>query len=107
MSDQPNTISSRAGAGALSILAILAGFALFAVIANVFYLRDRPEPVPHGTRTPEERRAFLSEYRAEQSEAAGTYGWIDRQEGRVRLPIDRAMELTVQDLNVRTTTNQR
>jgi hypothetical protein len=35
--------------------------------------------------------------RAEQYETLATYGWIDREEGVVRIPIERAMELLVEE----------
>lgn len=44
----------------------------------------------------ETRRAALSQMRAEQNQELATYGWIDQKAGVVRLPIERAMELTAQ-----------
>jgi hypothetical protein len=38
----------------------------------------------------------LERLRAAEAAALGTYGWIDRERGRVRLPIDRAVELLLQ-----------
>src|SRR5689334_9065076 len=32
-----------------------------------------------------------------KEERLATYGWVDRGRGRIHLPIERAMELTVQD----------
>ncbi|HUU82641.1 MAG TPA: hypothetical protein VM243_03960 [Phycisphaerae bacterium] len=40
----------------------------------------------------------LSRRRAEQLEAINSYGWVDRQEGTVTVPIDRAMELVLDEL---------
>jgi hypothetical protein len=48
--------------------------------------------------TPEERKARLLEVRSNEAKALTTYSVIDQQQGTVRLPIDRAMELTLQDL---------
>jgi hypothetical protein len=53
-------------------------------------------------RTPPEPRlepyplAPRSKLRAEEEEILTTYGWVDKNRGVVRLPIDRAMELLVQ-----------
>lgn len=33
------------------------------------------------------------EYRAEQDKEMASYGWVDRERGIVRMPVDRAMEL--------------
>ena len=38
----------------------------------------------------------LEQFRAHEEELLHTYGWIDRDKGIVRIPIDRAMELTAQ-----------
>ncbi|QYM79802.1 hypothetical protein K0B96_04060 [Horticoccus luteus] len=46
--------------------------------------------------TPESRKAHLVTLRAEEAKHATTYAWIDQSAGTVQLPIDRAMELTVE-----------
>lgn len=43
-----------------------------------------------------ERADKLAEVRKESAEALGSYGWQDKTKGLVRLPVDRAMELTLQ-----------
>lgn len=53
---------------------------------------DRRTPLPA------DRKARLDDLRAQESSALSSYGWIDQGSGVVRLPIDRAMELTLQDL---------
>ena len=42
------------------------------------------------------RRATLNELRDQQSKQASAYAWVDQKTGVVQLPIERAMELTVQ-----------
>lgn len=59
-------------------------------------------PAPRGD-TYEQQRARdrekkLKESRDEDAKALTTYGWIDKNKGTVRVPIERAMELTVGDL---------
>lgn len=46
--------------------------------------------------TAKSRRDTLSELRAQQQKQETTYGWADEKAGVVRLPIDRAMQLTVE-----------
>jgi hypothetical protein len=46
--------------------------------------------------TAESRRAALTELKAEQTKKENTYAWIDQTAGVVQLPIERAMELTVE-----------
>lgn len=45
----------------------------------------------------EGRAKALSDLRQKEKIAATTYGWVDQPNGLVRLPIDRAMALTVKD----------
>lgn len=40
----------------------------------------------------------LRRFKAHEQELLTTYSWIDPQQGTVRLPIERAMELTAQEL---------
>lgn len=42
------------------------------------------------------RRKNLAELRAENQAALTSYGWVDPTKGIVRLPVDRAVELTLQ-----------
>jgi hypothetical protein len=47
--------------------------------------------------TAEGRAKALAELRQKERAAATTYGWVDPSKGVVRLPLERAMELTVRD----------
>ncbi|WP_438479453.1 hypothetical protein [Oleiharenicola lentus] len=77
---------------------VLLAFGAFAFLARKIY-------VPHattvnaieGVRTPEERKALLVEHHAKEAVTATSYGWVDQKAGVVRLPVDRAIELTVRD----------
>lgn len=42
--------------------------------------------------------ASLSEYKAEQAKKLGEYGWVDQGQNQVHIPIERAMELTLEQL---------
>jgi hypothetical protein len=53
--------------------------------------RQPPEP-----RLQTEPREDLAALRAREEETLRSYGWVDRNAGVVRIPIDRAMELTLQ-----------
>lgn len=44
--------------------------------------------------TAESRRKALAELHQNQAKQLGSYGWVDKNAGKVHLPIDRAMELT-------------
>jgi len=38
---------------------------------------------------------FLADYRARETEILKTYGWVDRNTGTIRIPIDRAKDLLI------------
>ena len=46
--------------------------------------------------TPASRQKALAALREKQAKQAATYAWVDQKAGVVQLPIERAMELTVQ-----------
>ena len=47
--------------------------------------------------TPETRRDALDKLRDREAYQSETYDWVDQKAGVVRLPIERAMELVVQE----------
>lgn len=99
MSDRP---SSPKPAPFFSVIGVLACFALFLVLVYIAYLPIQSGPfVGDGIRTPQERAAKLAELHANEQKHSQTYAWIDQATGVVQLPIDRAMELTVQHYSSR------
>lgn len=87
-------------------LFVLAVFAVFFFVVRQFYT-----PVEGGAQngpvenlakemewrsTSASRRAALTELRQAQAQQATSYDWVDKNAGVVRLPIERAMELTVE-----------
>ena len=94
MSDKTNT--SRP-ASLVSVVAIMGCFALFLLLVYLAYLPKQTGPyLGDGIRTPAQRKANLAELRATEQKHAHAYAWIDQSSGQVQLPIERAMELTVQ-----------
>jgi hypothetical protein len=51
-------------------------------------------PQPPAPRLQPDPRLDLAKLRREETEWLNTYGWVDRAQGVVRIPIERAMELT-------------
>src|SRR5437762_10233589 len=72
-------------------------FALFGVIV-VAVIGPSPRGDSYEKMRAETRAKKLKDARDEESKALTTYAWVDKNKGTVRLPIDRAMELTVADL---------
>jgi hypothetical protein len=96
----------------IAIVAIFACFALFLVPVRLLYVRHQP-PAPQNEApeqlskdlawkaTPGSRRAYMLELVAKQEKQAASYGWVDRKAGIVQVPIERAMELVVQDYSAK------
>ncbi|HEX7230201.1 MAG TPA: hypothetical protein VF452_07395 [Candidatus Binatia bacterium] len=101
----PNKIFwSGLGLALLITLVVVSMYGLF----HYFYrseTRQRPTPSPlsYGAEAPPEPRlltrpgAELAAMRAEEDQVLTSYGWIDRERGIVRLPINRAIELLAKE----------
>jgi hypothetical protein len=83
--------TNRGTAAALGFLTVAGVFAVLAVLL-VFSLKAPPIDAERAA----QRRAALAEIRAAEAKALTGAVVIDAQKGIVRLPIDRAMELTAQ-----------
>lgn len=74
-------------------------FAAFGWLAKRIYTPHAADVKPvEGVLTATERTALLTEARAKEQAAAASYAWVDQSKGVVRLPIERAIELTARDL---------
>ena len=58
--------------------------------------RSQEGRVPPEPRLQTNPRQDLSDLRAKEDEWLGSYGWVDRNAGVVRIPIDEAMKLTLE-----------
>ena len=98
MSDSSSNFSFPHRTPVFTTVVVLVCFALFGWLARKIY-------APHaatvdkieGVRTPADRAAILAEHRTKEHAESTTYGWVDQKAGIVRLPIERAMELTVME----------
>jgi hypothetical protein len=59
-------------------------------------LIEQPAPVPPEPRLQIDPEEDLRRYREEQLRKLNSYGWASAGEERIRIPIERAMELVVQ-----------
>jgi len=95
---------------------VLTGVALAIVAAMVFTISIRlfhffverpaqspPNPMasenaqfPPAPRIEEHPATELEQLRQDEDHTLTTYGWVDRNAGKVRIPIDRAMELQLE-----------
>jgi hypothetical protein len=109
MSDNRQAFAFPQRTPVFTALVVLIGILLFGWFVNKFYHAAPPlnplcsvNPADFAEdqrwkMTPEGRAKHLADARAHEAEQAGTYGWVDQKAGIVRLPIDRAIELTVRD----------
>src|SRR5437588_12091986 len=72
-------------------------FALFGAIALAI-IGPAPRGNTYEKMRAEARAKKLKDARNEDAKALTTYSWVDKNKGTVRLPIERAMELTLADL---------
>lgn len=82
------------------MLATVLALVIIGVIAAAFlipYFANRPAPL--NVDLAAERKAKLADVNAKQNELISTYGWVDKSKGVVRIPVERAMMLTVEELS--------
>ena len=90
-----------------TFLAVLGCFAIFVIVLFLAYMPQRRlaqevdlskiPPEDQWKYTADGRQAHLDELRAKEQAAATAYAWIDKDKGIVQLPLDRGMQLTLQE----------
>ena len=92
------------GLMAVAVVVLLVIYVLFgffdsrerATVPAEYPLAAQTDRVPPEPRLQEHPRDDLSELRAREDEILSSYGWVDRNAGIVRIPIDAAMKLTLE-----------
>jgi hypothetical protein len=89
-----------------TIVLLMALFAAFLLVIRWFYhpsataaFNGTPENLPKEMEwraNADARRKTLREVREKEAKDATTYGWVDKNAGVVRLPLERAMDLTAE-----------
>lgn len=87
-----NTLNRCHGRGGINVLVAVA--ALLIVLALVWAMKHYTTPPALTAERAALRASNLAELRQAEAAAAESYGWIDPAKGVVRLPLDRAVELT-------------
>ena len=90
-------IRSQSSAPFSTWVGVVLLFVLFGAIV-VAVIGPGPRGDTYEQMRAEARTKKLKDARDEESKALTRYAWVDKNKGTVRLPIDRAMELTVADL---------
>ena len=98
--DHDAVVRTYRGPGILTILSVLV--LLLAAVAGALWVSHSGSATE---REDEERSAVrtknLADLRSADQTALTTYGWNDKAKGIVRIPVARAMELVVPELNAR------
>ncbi len=104
MSDM--TAQSPRPVSLVTITFVFVLFAAFAFVVSQYYAPSATSPqnqqadnLPKDLAwkaTPADRKKALGDLRDAQTKQAATYAWVDQKAGVVQLPIERAMELTVE-----------
>ena len=80
----------------ISALGWVGVFLVFILVVAVAYLPNRA--VSQGEKDAEIRLQIRDEVHGDQTHLVNAYEWINRPEGVVRIPVDRAMKLLVEEL---------
>ena len=77
------------------VAAVVGSFLIVALLVWAMYRYTRPPEIAQNRA--QERKKNLAELRVAETETLNNYGWVDQAKGIVRLPIGRAIELTLQE----------
>ena len=94
MNNNENCSCAEKARCAAYVAGILGSFLIMA--GMVWLMQHYTRPAPLDQKRAEERRKTLADVKAANTESLNNYAWIDQPKGIVRLPISRAMELTLQ-----------
>ena len=90
------------------VVAIIGVFAIFLIIMSL--ARTPVTPLDQATNVPPEeqwkltengRKGRLAELRGAAESRASSYGWVNQDAGVVHIPVDRAIELTLADIQAK------
>ncbi len=82
------------------VLGSLLGFVLI-VVLTVIIRQAKNEPAAADQEIVADRLARLEKHRAEEKIAMASYNWEDKAAGVVRIPMDQAVSLTVEELKIK------
>lgn len=91
-SAEPNKKVSNLSIG-LNMMAFIGLFLIFVLIISLTYIPEKSDPVE--TEISKQRILTVNQVRAENQEHLTGYGWINRDKGLVHVPIEYAMDRTV------------
>ncbi len=75
--------------------ATIVAFALIVLLANKLSDDGKVEVAQESGDQP----PTAADLRVQEAETLTTYGWVDQEKGTVRIPVERATELVIEELN--------
>jgi hypothetical protein len=108
MLTDPNEQPAPRPVSMLAIFAIFVLLSAFGLIAERLYFptvgvapqNDVPDHLSKDMEwkaTPASRKAYMLDLKKNQAEQGAKYAWVDQKKGVVQLPIERAMQLVIQE----------
>ena len=82
---------------ALGVAGALAGVSVIVVMLWILTDRTVSPPQIAGAKTDQERYDILAKSRADDQQTLSTFGWVNREKGVVRIPIDVAMGKLIEE----------
>ncbi len=76
-------------------IAVVGTFFIMAWLVS--FVRQYTQPPPLNQARAEERRKALADLEAANANALNNYAWLDQSKGLVQLPVQVAMQLTIQE----------
>jgi len=81
----------------LGVIGALSGVLLIVILLAIALKYTLVEPSVAGGLTDQQRYDLLAKARAEDERLTGTYGWMDKSKGIVRLPVEVAMQKLIEE----------
>ena len=81
----------------LGVAGALAGVCVIVVMLWILTDRNVSPPQIAGAKTDQERYDILAKSRADDQQTLNTFGWVNREKGVVRIPIDVAMGKLIEE----------
>jgi hypothetical protein len=78
----------------VGVLVTISVFALLVILAYGLNSSEEAELADSGNQLPS-----AASLRAQEKEVLTTYAWIDQEKGTVRIPVDVATDLVIEELN--------
>jgi hypothetical protein len=90
-----STETVRERAGLIYLIGVIGAFLIVGVL--LLAMREYNKPPGLNTKRMAERAQALAELRAAEADAVSRPAWIDQGKGLVRLPVEQAMKLVLQE----------